>query len=122
MAYSVRWYRPGRTILVTVSDALTLDTIRAISHETETLIASGIPPIHLLVDITQLTTFPGIALDVFRASAPLSNPKVDWLVVFGRKSRLIDSILAIYRRLTRARIELVDTLEEAVALLDRMSH
>jgi hypothetical protein len=122
MAYSVRWYRPGQAILVTVSDALTLDIIRAISHETETLIASGIPPIHLLVDITQLTTFPGIALDVFRASSPLSNPKVDWLVVFGRKSRLIDSILAIYRRLTRARIELVDTLEEAVALLDRMSH
>jgi anti-anti-sigma regulatory factor len=118
MAYKLTWYQPNRIIFAVVSGDITIAEVHHASAALTELLNSAAGRVYLIADLSAVTGYPGIALDLFRASTYVTHPRMHGVILFGLQSRLAQTILNIFGSLTKARFKLVASLDVALALVE----
>jgi anti-anti-sigma regulatory factor len=117
MSCEFAWFQKQHILFVKMTGTLKVIEIQKISDTITFFVEQAPSPTDLIVDITKVTSFDGIACEVLDASPYLRHARLGWLVVVGRPNRVMRIILATLSRRVGARIRLTDSLEEAVAFL-----
>jgi hypothetical protein len=74
-------------------------------------------PIHLIVDVSEMTRFPSSVTDMYRAAQYFRHPMFGWEILYGVKSASLEIILGIISKLMPVRYGIVDSLKEALKFL-----
>lgn len=85
MPYKTGWY-PGheqRVIYQEYFGALTVADVAAGSDEVTGLIRAGTHPVHLLVDVSGVQSFPKSAGQLKQVASHLKEPGLGWIVLLG---------------------------------------
>ena len=120
MPAEVSWQRESRVIYIRAWGDLTLDEMRESSATQEQYVRQGDPPVHSIIDITDLND-PGVRnLVQFRSAIMDPNtPGVGWIVIVG-SNRIIHFMGSVAAQLSGVNLRLVSTVEEAVQTLARV--
>jgi hypothetical protein len=83
MPHQVSWAQEKRIILVNLIGSLDLEAGFQASNETNDFINQGTAPVHLIVDMSELKSFPTNITKVNQMNQYLKNPARGWVVVIG---------------------------------------
>lgn len=119
MAYEISWYHQDRVLYVRFWDNLTLDEAQQISAINTRHLAEGTPPVHIVVDITQLQTFPTNIRFNTGVTSYLKSSNLGWVVVVGEMNALLNFALAIIGQFARIMYTRRDSLESALEFLQK---
>jgi hypothetical protein len=115
MPIEVSWLIPQRVVYERFSGEITLDDIRQNSELVGPLMAEGIPLIHTIIDVTEVTSHPG--LNEIRNSTPMETyDNEGWRILVGGNAiaRFIGSVIL---QLMQRRFRAYPTMEEAIQFL-----
>lgn len=112
-----RWLIDGRVRLVTLQNDLRAATIFEYDHEIIQLMDEVSAPLHFIVDVRSLRTFPNLnecmSLQHFR------HEKMGWLLTIGTsRNQIMRFFLNAIARATHARYKEFDEVAEAVDFLE----
>jgi hypothetical protein len=117
MPYQMEWLHEGRIIFARVWGSLTVEDARTASIEYYQYIEKGIPPIHSIFDVREVTKFPNL-LQLRSAMTSSLSPREGWMMIAGGNPAL-RFIASVLMQLLNYRFRMVETKEEAVAFLTK---
>ena len=117
MSYEVRPLIDGRVVLITVSGHVSLAQVRVGGEQVDALVSAGEPPVHVIIDITRMSDYPITASKIFELSPFLRNPRLGMVPAFGVTNMLLVTLLRVIGQMAPFRYQIVDSMSEAVALL-----
>lgn len=119
MPINVSWYIENRIIEVTFSGAVTVEEIEQGAKETMALFdQSDQAPIHVMHDYGDMTDFPkNIKLIAAVSRHSFADERRGWVVPHSIKQNLARFILVGASQLSRTKINVVNTHEQALAFL-----
>src|SRR5687767_1253747 len=117
LMYEVRWLHAPRIVLIHVWDELLLGEIRHGSKEVVRLLDEGTAPVHVVVDVTQMTSFPYSVSEINSAGDFFRHPNLRYLVVHGVKSPTVRIILQLLSAMSSFELRIIDTRHDALAIL-----
>lgn len=88
MAHSVEWYRESRIIFSTVGGNLEFDELIEWGNQIQQHLNGGHAPVHLLVDVSQMTRYPTNVLQIRNSLPFLGNPALGQVMLIGGSSSL----------------------------------
>lgn len=103
----VDWYIEQRVILANVGGDLTIDEVRALNDQLVALIDQGQQPVHIIVDVSGVTTIPTNLLKMRDASHVMGHIGAGWIVAVGLHNsfmNFIGSMLTQLGHLARYRV------------------
>lgn len=122
MPYSISWFVENRAVLVTLTDAVTVEEMMeygSVLHDD--YLEKGQAPIHLVVDLNHMTGFPTQVMAVKRASqAYLNHPALGWAIFVGIHNPLLSFVANTVSQTLRIKSQQAKTLEEALEKLKRI--
>lgn len=118
MPYELSWYREKRVVLVKIQGDMTLENAFEYSDAIYEMVDSGIAPVHIIADLTEIGKFPPSLISLRNATRYLLHPKAGWIMLIGGPimAQVFGEVLT---RLTRINFRLVTSFQEAAdALLE----
>ena len=79
--YEVSWHIENRVILCKISESVSVVDIKAANAKLREYVAQGTNPLHCILDISELKTFP-IDINLFRSDYPFHGME-GWIVLIG---------------------------------------
>ncbi len=121
MNYAIQWIVPHRVLYVAVAGDQTLAELRGlIELEIDTIEAEGDPPVHLIVNNTQLGEIQGSRRDSMETlNRVIKHPQVGWLIFVHQISTFRQLIGAIILRIARISWHNCRTIREALDFLNK---
>lgn len=117
MPYEVRWYQESRVVLQRIYGEVDADDLVAVADATAVLLNEGMPPVHIIADLSQLRRCPTSITKVRASLHYLDNPALGWtMLVTGNV--LVHFMADIIGQATKLRVSQRRTLDEAAACLD----
>jgi hypothetical protein len=86
MPHQISWAQDKRIILLNLIGSLDLEDGFKASNDTNDYINQGTAPVHLVVDMSELKSFPTNITKVNQMNQYLKNPARGWVVVIGGNS------------------------------------
>lgn len=117
MPYALAWLSEPHILHARIWDELTLSEIRQANAEVTRLLDAATVPIHLVVDVSEMTAFPRSVTDMYGAAKYFRHPKFGWEILYGVQSVTLEIILGILTQLMPLRYGIVDSLKEALKFL-----
>ena len=111
----VDWLIPQRVLYLSLEGYADHSIFSAVNDEAIHFIAQGTAPIHVIADIQDLETIVISIRQIVRITG-IRHQKIGHVIVVGAKGFTRFTTLAV-RLITRARINMVNTLGEAYLLL-----
>ena len=119
MPYEISWSEDKRLLFTRAHGNVTVqETVQMSQIATERL-AEGNPPIHFVVDITDIQKFPTNILQLKNTVSYLRHPNMGWLVVVGSNA-LLNTLGAIISQLLGANFRTFRTRKGALDFLAQM--
>lgn len=120
MAYHIEWYQQNRIIFEKFFGTVTLEDVRNLTTQSSKMFAAGTPLIHVIVDLSEVESFPktlGVIKEAIK-SRP-SPDRIGWAIIFGTKNPIIRFFASVLAQVSseRLRVRLMDSLEESVAFV-----
>jgi hypothetical protein len=113
-------------MLITVSGLTDLAEIRTGNLKVTEALSTGERPVHLILDVGQITAFPLAVSSVYEAAPFLRHPSLGYVIVVGDFSLMLRTIIHLFSQMAGFTYHLVETVDEAVAFLqlqdDRLNH
>lgn len=81
MAVEVSWHEEGRVIYQRFQGALEMADVEVVTRALEARTNNGLPPVHAIVDVRQVTHFPVSLDEINRLKSDAGIP--GWMVVIG---------------------------------------
>lgn len=119
MPVSAVWHIEGHIIQERMAGKVTLDEIESMAAEALTLIeASGSPRVHILVDVSELASYPK-NLGAIRSATKdtFQHPSFGWFLVHGQENPLIRVFTELITNVFRVPFRLFATQEAALGFL-----
>lgn len=116
MPFEMSWYLPKRVVFLRYFGAATLQDIALVGENSVHYVLEGTAPVHFLVDMTQVETFPTNLRQTARVIRTIKDPAMGWTVIISTNS-LMRIIIATLSRLAGFRFRIVSSREEALAFL-----
>lgn len=121
MAYELSWIEPGRILGFKISDHHSDADIAESITEILAYLEQGVKPVHFLVDLRTIKSFPPNVVSVYHGVSPvLQHDKVGWYVVIGNNNTLVNFFVSTVTQIARSNARLVSSHEEAMAVLQRI--
>lgn len=121
MPAEIFWYQEKRIIYHRYSGEIQVAEVNAASQESLALTLEGLPPVYILVDLSEVTNFPK-SINTYRAALkPVRDPDcIGWVIIFGAKNTLLKFIASALAHIAGARsnVRVVDTLKQAMTFLE----
>lgn len=111
------WIVPDRVIYAVAEGDVTMELID--SAERNTLRYMGNPSIvrHMILDASQLSGIPPLQAVIRRPSIPKFE---GWFIIIGLNNRFYRFVFTVMSQTNNGNLKLVDSLEEALAVLNRV--
>jgi hypothetical protein len=116
MPVEVSWLIPQRIVYERFSGEVTVEDIRHNSDLVAPMMAEGVPLIHTIIDVSEITGHPG--LNEIRNSTPMETYDGEgWRILVGANAvaRFIGSIIL---QIMQRRFRAFQTMEEALQFLE----
>jgi hypothetical protein len=117
--YDHIWLVPERVILSTLVGKTTLDDIAGSDKEVLAMLDVGTPPIHIIVDCTNLESVPVNLTQVIARMTHLHDPNLGNVVAFG-VNRWVRFMASAIFPFTKTHLQFVNTQEEALASIKQL--
>ena len=117
MPYEVNWHLDKRIISNKLYGAFDFDTAIEASKNVSQHLAEGKAPIHLIVDMSELQSFPTNVTKLNEMTTYLKNPALGWVVVIGGNS-LSKFVVNVISQIIKFRVTQRPTFDEAVRFLE----
>ncbi len=118
MLYEVSWHQDKRIIYCRMSGAIDLEVATVVSNKLEEFIKAGQPLVHMLMDLTDLQSFPTNITKLNAINQHLQNAKLGWIVVVGGNS-LTKFLVNILSQIIKFRVTQRATISEALDFLKK---
>lgn len=116
MPNEITWLQEPHVILSRVHGVLAVEELLAAVPDIQQRLDAAAHPVHLVVDVSELTSFP-TSIHLLKRAMPFgSHPNMGWMVVYGASS-LATTFAQIVMRITMQRYRMFDTREDALAFL-----
>jgi hypothetical protein len=118
MPYEINWSHNQQLLITRAYGNVSVQEAVEMSAVATQRLQEGKPPIHFLVDITDIQKFPTNILQLKNTVGHLRHPHMGWLVVVGNNSLLntlgtiISQLLGTNFRTFRTRKNALDFLEQ----------
>ncbi len=116
MPHEISWYQEKRIVLNRLIGSLDVEAGTQASEATSQFLNEGVAPVHLIVDMTELKSFPTNITKVNTMNQYLKNPSLGWVVVIGGNT-LSQFLVNVLSQVIRFRVAQRPTLEQAVDFL-----
>ncbi len=120
MPVTNEWLVEGRVLMTRLKGNISVDEMLQSGQEGTALIESGSAPVYALVDLTAMEHFPTRLVDVKQISDQGTSPKLDHIIIYGIPNRFIAFLATMFTQFIRTRYKVVDTQEDALALVDEL--
>jgi hypothetical protein len=120
METNVSWYLENRIILVHISGDKTIEDFQQVNEAITQYLEKGVAPVHLLIDVTEMGSIPSNILKVKQAFTYLDHPSIGWSFFIGHLNAMENLIIAVTTQLSGLDVKTVDTLEEALKILNHV--
>jgi hypothetical protein len=98
---------------------LTLEEAHEISDMNSRRLAEGTPPVHIVVDVTQLERFPTSVRLNTNVTQYLRSPNLGWVVAVGDMGPLLNFAFSIIGQVARFNYARRDSLQAALQYLQQ---
>ncbi len=123
MSYTMRWIYEHRIIYVRLYETLTTEELALYGKDLAALLnAAPEPPVHILLDDTDLKQFPRHVTDFRPIMGLMRHPKIGWLVAYGNPNPLAHYVSQIVSKVARLRYKRVDSKREALKFLAHITN
>ena len=116
MPYQVNWYQDKRIIFNKLYGAFDFESATEASRRVSQLLAEGNAPIHLIVDMTELQSFPTNVTKLNDMTTYLKNPSLGWVVVIGGNT-LSKFVVNVISQVIKFRVAQRFSMNEAIQFL-----
>lgn len=122
MTSHVRWHIENEIIYLAYRGDTTLDDVQQSAHMLHTLIEdTDRQLVHVLVDLTQVGSYPNNIASLKRASASaLAHPRLGWMIFYGIENQLLQFVVSTLTQMFSLRSQIVSTEDEAIGLLQQV--
>jgi hypothetical protein len=116
MPYTCYWYLDRRIIYNHLRGIVTVEEAAALEDENFAHFEEGVPPVHIIVDVSDVEKLPTNISQLNRMLQRGRPPSLGWIVMVGMNAlgRVIGSLLC---QAARVPFRTFDTLDEAVRFL-----
>jgi hypothetical protein len=118
MAYEISWYQGKRVIYDRLYGDHDFQAAIDGSAEAARFLSQGEAPVHMIVDMRDLKTFPTNITKVHDMTQFMKSPSLGWVVVVGGSS-LTMFLVNVMSQVVKFRVAIRFTLEEAVEFLQK---
>jgi len=118
MPHQISWVQDNRIILLRLTGSLDLESGTKASEATNDYINQGISPVHLVVDMSELKSFPTNITKVNQMNQYLKNPARGWVVVIGG-SALSNFVVNVISQVIKFPVTQRPTLNDALEFLKK---
>lgn len=119
MAYSVEWAVPGHVVLLTLTGDITIPEIAALIADAEPLTLSASHPVHYIVYVHDLGSYPLSLRQLSAINYGHSASKVGWWMVVGAGTMAAFAV-TVLAHVLNVRAKTASTVEDAMAILYRL--
>jgi len=113
MPYRFEWYVEGRVILEEAYGNVTIEELVRFNAEVTALIVEkGIPPVHVIVDLTRVEKYPSSLREIMGTMRQKSPEKVGWMLIVT-DSPILRFIASTIFQLARLKLRTFATLPQA---------
>jgi hypothetical protein len=117
MPYRFEWYVEGRVILEEAYGNVTIEELVRFNAEVTTLIIEkGIPPVHVIVDLTRVEKYPSSLREVMSTMRQKAPEKVGWMLIVT-ENPIMRFVASMVFQLVRLRLRTFATMEQAKGFL-----
>jgi hypothetical protein len=123
MSYELKWYVPQRVVFVDNHDSLTVEQLgNFVADITRDFLDHGTPPIHVISDLTKMSTFPTQLGQVnTMAKDFMGHPNMGALILINTSNNpLVRFIGSVVSQITGVEFYIVKNFEDAVERLKRL--
>ncbi|MBC8097896.1 MAG: hypothetical protein H7Y11_00500 [Armatimonadetes bacterium] len=118
MAYKISWLVPNRVMYQQYHGAVTLEDIITIQAMVDEYMEIGIAPVHVLIEVLELTDYPKRLAELQSVIKPKINEKQGWIVIVTTNT-LIRFLASVGTQLSLIKVNMttVDTRDAALKFL-----
>lgn len=116
MPFEISWQHENRVILGRYYGVMSLDDLVNWDTSVAQYLNTGTPPIHLILDVSEVTKFPTNVLQLRNHLNNLSHPSKGWTLLVGSSS-LINSLTTIVTQLAHSKFRPFKTTSAALDFL-----
>lgn len=119
MSYTIDWLVPQRiTIIEIVGNYTSHDLTESTIQVRDGFLDKGTPPVHLICDVRQITSYPTQIFVIKQASEIyLRHPNMGRLLLVGFDNPLMRFIASAVSQTMRARFQQAESIEQALSNL-----
>ncbi len=115
---TARYLLPNKILYVSFNGHLSLDDLcRAGKHAISLAQRSPTPPVHFIIDETNLEDVPRHLPSLIKTTDWLGHPKIGVVILYGAQSQLIRFVTATIAQFAGAQFRLATEFDEAIAYL-----
>ena len=116
MSYNISWCEDKRVFCVRLTGELTdEDWAKVVVIDTRHL-EEGIAPVHIIIDVSELDSFPTNVRQTASYASHLRDPRLGWAVVVGGNP-LLDFVASLLSQITGFKLTKSGTPEAALEFL-----
>jgi hypothetical protein len=116
MPYELSWHQDKRIIYERLHGTFDLEEVMAASQSTEKHLNEGTAPVHLVVDMSGLKSFPTNITKLNGMISYLKHPSLGWVIVTGGNT-LSSFLVNVLSQVIKFRVAQRPTLELAAEFL-----
>ncbi|MDX1993719.1 MAG: hypothetical protein SF029_15125 [bacterium] len=117
MPFVVEMLVDEKVVLIEVSGATHLPEIQLGGKRAYELMSAGEAPVHVVIDVTEMTSFPLEVSSLYEASPFYQHPSLGFVVACGITNALVRTILRLFAQMAGFRYHMAETVEEALIFL-----
>lgn len=119
MSYQIQWYQEPHVILVRIAGDVTAPEVETIFTELAQYATQGTRPLFVVSDLSELGRYPINAAEYQKAVRALAG-QIDTSILIGMSSPILKFISSFLSQISQYELRLVDSLDEALALIERL--
>jgi hypothetical protein len=108
------WYIDQRVIHCRVIDSISIEELRAMNDHLSKMVDQGTAPVHLMLDGTDMKSFPRNLNTLREASHIIRHPGIGWLIAVGVQNPLLTFIGSIVTQIDhKSQYRMIASVDEA---------
>jgi hypothetical protein len=116
MPFEIGWCVENRVIYERVSGDVDFEATASAANHVSTLLNAGIAPVHLVIEMSELKSFPTNVSKIHTVTQFMRSPALGWVVVIGSSS-LATFFINVIRQIIKFPVVHQPSLDQGLAFL-----